>query len=66
MTEMTGEELKKTLYMHIRSIYNATMQTQKVGGANMLFFGLGNGVTGQFEYIDENTWKMVLGKGEIE
>lgn len=70
MTEMNGEELRKLLYMNIRSIYHATMlesmQTQKVSGANVLFFGLGDGVTGQFEYIDEDTWKIVLGKGEIE
>ena len=70
MPEMTGEDLRKELYMNIRSIYHAamleSMQTQKVNGANVLFFGLGNGVTGQFEYIDENTWKIVLGKGEID
>lgn len=70
MTEMNGENLRKALYMNIRNIYHATMlesmQTQKVNGANILFFGLGNGVTGQFECIDENTWKLVLGKGEVK
>lgn len=70
MTEKNGEELRKALYMNIRNIYHAamleSMQTQKVNGANVLFFGLGNGVTGQFEYVDENVWKIVLGKGDVE
>lgn len=70
MPEMSGEDLRKLLYMNIRSIYHATMlesmQTQKVNGANVLFFGLGNGITGQFEYRDENTWKLVFGKGDVD
>lgn len=70
MTEKNGEELRKALYMNIRNIYHAamleSMQTQKVNGANVLFFGLGNGVTGQFEYVNENVWKIVLGKGDVE
>lgn len=70
MPEISGEELRKLLYMNIRSIYHATMlesmQSQKVSGANVLFFGLGNGVTGQFEYRDENTWRLVFGKGDVD
>lgn len=70
MAELNGEDLRKLLYMNIRSIYLGTMlesmQTQKVNGANVLFFGLGNGITGQFEYRDENTWKLVFGKGDVD
>ena len=70
MPEKSGEDLRKLLYMNIRSIYHATMlesmQSQKVSGANVLFFGLGNGITGQFEYRDENTWKLVFGKGDVD
>lgn len=70
MAEINGEDLRKLLYKNIRSIYLGTMlesmQTQKVNGANVLFFGLGNGITGQFEYRDENTWKLVFGKGDVD
>ena len=70
MPEMSGESLRKALYMNIRDIYHATMlesmQTQKVNGANVLFFGLGNGVTGQLEVVDDKNWKISFGKGEVE
>ena len=42
------------------------LQFQKVSGANILFFGFGDGTTGQFEYADEENWKLSISKGEIE
>lgn len=41
-------------------------QYQKVSGANILFFGFGDGTTGQFEYVDDETWKLSMSKGVIE
>lgn len=45
---------------------HAGLQYQKVTGANILFFGFGNGTTGQFEYISEENWKLSISRGEIE
>jgi len=42
------------------------LQFQKVTGANILFFGFGDGTTGQFEYAGEDNWKLSISKGEIE
>lgn len=42
------------------------LRFQKVSGANILFFGFGDGTTGQFEYENEENWKITIGKGEIE
>lgn len=42
------------------------LQFQKVTGANILFFGFGDGTTGQFEYADDKNWKLSISKGEIE
>lgn len=42
------------------------LQFQKVTGANILFFGFGDGRTGQFEYAGEDNWKLSISKGEIE
>lgn len=42
------------------------LRFQKVSGANILFFGFGDGTTGQFEYEDEENWKLSISKGEIE
>lgn len=42
------------------------LQFQKVTGANILFFGFGDGTTGQFEYVSEENWKLSISKGEIE
>lgn len=42
------------------------LQFQKVSGANILFFGFGDGTTGQFEYANEENWKLSISKGEIE
>jgi len=42
------------------------LQYQKVTGANILFFGFGDGTTGQFEYVSEENWKLSISKGEIE
>lgn len=45
---------------------HADLQYQKVTGANILFFGFGDGTTGQFEYVSEENWKLSISKGEIE
>lgn len=68
--EMSGEELLEELYKRLKNIHYTMMlssiQAQKVSGANILFFGLGDGVTGQFEVIDDKNWKISFGRGEIE
>lgn len=66
MIELTEEVLRNKLYTEMISIYQTTMQTQKVSGANIMFFGLGNGCTGQFEYKNDRNWKLSISKGEIE
>lgn len=67
---ITGETLEKKLCSIIRRIYHITalerFHSQKVSGANILFFGLGDGTTGQFEYEDDDNWKISLSQGEIE
>lgn len=67
---ITGETLEKKLCAIIRRIYHITtlehFHSQKVSGANILFFGLGDGTTGQFEYVDDDNWKISLSQGEIE
>lgn len=45
---------------------HGNLRFQKVSGANILFFGFGDGTTGQFEYADEENWKLSISKGEIE
>lgn len=68
--EMTGEQLGEELYKLLKKIHCKMMlssiQAQKVSGANILFFGFGDGTTGQFEYVDDETWKLSISKGEIE
>ena len=69
--EMSGEELLLDIYFAtVKELYFKsalqTPQVQKVTGANILFIGLGNGVTAQFEYQDEKNWKLTFGKGDVE
>lgn len=68
--EKTGEELLDIYFTVVKKLYFGSvlqsMQAQKVTGANILFIGLGNGITAQFEYHDEKNWKLTFGEGEVE
>ena len=65
MPEYSVEFLMECL-TRILTEEHAGLQYQKVTGANILFFGFGDGATGQFEYADDKTWKLSISKGEIE
>ena len=65
MPEYSAEFLVERLTRMLTEEH-AGLQYQKVTGANILFFGFGDGATGQFEYAGEENWKLSISKGEIE
>ena len=65
MPEYSAEFLVERLTRMLTEEHN-NLQFQKVTGANILFFGFGDGTTGQFEYVSEENWKLSISKGEIE